>query len=243
MKKNMLITGSTSGIGLDVFKKNIEENFQFYLIGRNFSDVDKILKDKKYKLKTNKIKFDFKNKLNRSQINKLPKLDYIVLAAGIFKNNLVKNFNEKIFDQVININLLQTAKLLALLVKHDKINYGASIVIVSSISGHKMSFNYHYAYSISKAGITAIVKTLAIELSTKLIRINAVAPGMVSTSLAKTVSKDHYFTKIDKAKYLLGRRYAKVSEVSSVIKFLLSSESSFITGETIIVDGGFSSTR
>ena len=66
---------------------------------------------------------------------------------------------------------------------------------------------------------------------------------MVDTPLADRLSKDDYFTKIDKGKYLLGKRYAKSSEISSVISFLLSSNSSFITGETIVVDGGFTLTK
>jgi 3-oxoacyl-[acyl-carrier protein] reductase len=78
-------------------------------------------------------------------------------------------------------------------------------VVVSSISGYKMAFNFHYAYSISKAGLIAMTKSLANELSAKMIRVNAVAPGMVSTPLADKLNQDNYFTKIDKAKYLLGK--------------------------------------
>ena len=134
---------------------------------------------------------------------------------------MIKEFDEKIFDDVLNINLLQTAKFLGFLVKNKKINNNASVVVVSSISGYKMAFNFHYAYSISKAGLVAMTRSLANELSTKMIRVNAVAPGMVSTPLADKLNQDNYFTKIDKAKYLLGKRYAKSSEISDVINFLL----------------------
>ncbi len=243
MKKKILITGATSGIGLNFFKKNLFKNYEFLLIGRNFSNIDNFLFNKKLKSKVNKIRFDFKNNLRRFDFNKIPKLDYIVLAAGIAKHNLVRDFDEKVFDEVININLVQTAKFLSLLIKNNKINDNASIVVVSSISGYRMAFNFHYAYSISKAGLIAMTKSLANELSLKLIRVNAVAPGMVDTPLADRLSKDDYFTKIDKGKYLLGKRYAKSSEISNVISFLLSAKSSFITGETIVVDGGFTLTK
>ena len=66
---------------------------------------------------------------------------------------------------------------------------------------------------------------------------------MVSTPLVDKLKADDYFINIDKKKYLLGKRYAKSSEVSDVINFLLSSKSSFITGETIVVDGGFTLTK
>lgn len=143
----------------------------------------------------------------------------------------------------MNVNLLQTARFLGLLVKKGKINNNASIVIVSSLSGYKMAFNFHYAYSISKAGLIAMTKSLANELSTKLIRVNAVAPGMVNTPINKKLNNDDYFKQIDRKKYLLGKRYANPSEVSDAINFLLSSKSSFITGQTLVVDGGFTITK
>jgi NAD(P)-dependent dehydrogenase (short-subunit alcohol dehydrogenase family) len=242
--KKILITGATSGIGLNFFKKNILKNFEFYLLGRNFNKIDEILNNKKYRPKINKIKFDFKNNLKKLDFKKISKLDYVVIAAGIAKHNfLIKDFDEKAFDEVMNINLVQTAKFLGFLVKNNKINNNASIVVVSSISGYRMAFNFHYAYSISKAGLIAMTKSLAIELGSKLIRVNSVAPGMVNTPLTDKLNKDDYFVKTDKAKYLLGKRYAKISEVSYVIDFLLSSKSSFITGETIVVDGGFTLTK
>jgi len=242
MTKKILITGGTSGIGFSFFKNSFKKDFYFYLVGRNFSKVNKHLKKKKNS-KIKKIIFDFKDDLKKFDFEKIPKLDYLVIAAGIAKHNLIKDFNEKIFEEVVNINLVQTAKFLALLVKNNKINNKASIVVVSSISGYKMAFNFHYAYSISKAGLIAMTRSLANELSSKMIRVNAIAPAMVSTPLADKLKKDDYFTDIDREKYLLEKRYAKPSEISNTIDFLLSSKSSFITGQTIVVDGGFTLTK
>jgi 3-oxoacyl-[acyl-carrier protein] reductase len=185
------------------------------------------------------ISFDFNRSLKKFDFNKIRKLDYIVLSAGIHKPNLIKVFNEKIFDEVVAINLTQTAKFIALLTKKNKINNNASIVTVSSISGYKMAFNFSFAYSISKAGLIGMTKSLAVELSPKSIRVNAVAPGMVNTPMSDGVYVDDYFLKLDKEKYLLGKRYARTSEISDVINFLLFSKSSFITGQTIVIDGGF----
>jgi len=239
VKKKILITGATSGIGLSFVKKNIHKNYEFYFIGRNFLEINKFIKINKIKNKIKLINFDFKNNLKNFNFKEIPKLDYIVLAAGISKLNLIKDFNEKFFDEIIHINLIQTAKFIALLVKNNKINNKASIVTISSISGLSMAFNFHYAYSISKAGLIAMTKSLALELSAKLIRVNAVAPGMVSTPLITNLNEDDHFTNIDKAKYPLGKRYAHPNEIADLINFLLSSKSSFITGQTVVIDGGF----
>ena len=111
MKKRLLITGATSGIGLDFLKKNINKNYEFFLIGRNFSKIDSLIKNKKHKSKINIINFDLRNNLNKINFKKIPKFDYVVLSAGIFKQNLIRDFNEKLFDEIIQVNLVQTAKL------------------------------------------------------------------------------------------------------------------------------------
>jgi len=97
------------------------------------------------------------------------------------------------------------------------------------------------AYAGTKAALTAYAKVMALELAQKLIRINTVSPGMVKTALIQNQSQvSEEALQLDMQKYPLGKRYAEADEVASVIRFLLSNDSSFITGADIVVDGGFS---
>ena len=136
--------------------------------------------------------------------------------------------------------MLNTSKFFANLIKFKKIRKKGSVVIISSLAGTGgLIVPGQYSYSISKNGLLGMLKVSALELSRNLIRVNSVAPGMVETSLTKNYDAK-YFYETDKKNYILGQRYCKVNEVSNVINFLLSKKSSFITGQIIVVDGGYS---
>ena len=83
--KNVLVTGASSGIGFDFVKKNLNKDYNFFLIGRNFNNLKSYINNKKFKSKINIINFDFKKKISLFDFKKIPKLDYVVLSAGIAK--------------------------------------------------------------------------------------------------------------------------------------------------------------
>ena len=95
------------------------------------------------------------------------------------------------------------------LVKKDKLNDYAHSGHFRQLVDIKWHLIFNYAYSISKAGLKAMVETLACELGYKFIRVNSIAPGMVDTPLKKKLNNDDYFTKIDKSKYILGKKICK----------------------------------
>jgi NAD(P)-dependent dehydrogenase (short-subunit alcohol dehydrogenase family) len=124
------------------------------------------------------------------------------------------------------------------LIKSKKINKGASIVFISSISGVTCSSVGGSIYSASKGAINGLVKGMALDLAPKMIRVNTVNPGMISTSIydAGTISGEQL--KEDIKRYPL-KRYGKPEEVAYLVIYLLSDASSWVTGSSMIIDGGF----
>lgn len=237
MKKNFLIFGGTSGIGLEVLKKNIKKNINFYVVGRNFVNINKLKIEKK---KLTNIKFDLNNNTTKFPFAKLPKLDYLLLSSGINDLTMASSINDKLFDKILNVNLLKIAKLISHFIYLKKFNQKASIVIVSSIGGNNTVAQGQYAYSISKSGLTGMVKSLALELSNLQVRVNAVNPAMTKTNMIKNyLFGDNYIVNKDKKKYPLYKDYLNAKDVANLIDFLLSSKSKSITGQSIVIDNGY----
>jgi NAD(P)-dependent dehydrogenase (short-subunit alcohol dehydrogenase family) len=123
------------------------------------------------------------------------------------------------------------------LLKSRKINKGASIIFISSIAG-ELGMKGNSIYSSTKAALNSTTKVLAAELSSQLIRVNAIAPGQVQTNLTETISSTVSSESIDldKKKYPLG--YGTPSDIAYLAIFLLSIKSRWITGATLNIDGG-----
>jgi NAD(P)-dependent dehydrogenase (short-subunit alcohol dehydrogenase family) len=131
--------------------------------------------------------------------------------------------------------------MIAELAKQGIFNPSSSIILLASILGPRIGMKGTAAYASTKAALTAYAKVMALELSNKLIRVNCVSPGMVNTELIRNQTQvSDEALKLDMQRYPLGKRFAEPKEIASVIQFLLSDESSFITGADIVVDGGYS---
>ncbi len=154
--------------------------------------------------------------------------------AGIVKDNLFATMDANDFSEIISTNLIGmfniTNKMLTLLRSAEK----STIINVSSIAGIIPSVG-QINYSSSKAGIIGFTRTLAAELASKGVRVNAVAPGMIESAMVKKVSRQVVRQVISTIPL---QRLGLASEVADVIVFLSSDASSYMVGQTLVVDGG-----
>ncbi len=176
---------------------------------------------------------DAKNMVERI-IEKFGRIDVLVNNAGITKDMLIMRMKKEDFEDVININLIGTFNVTKNVIPYMMKQRRGKIINLSSvvgISGNAGQTNY----SASKAGIIGFTKSLAKELGSRNILVNAVAPGFIETDMTN-ILKDEVKEEISKNIPL--KRTGTVNDVANVIKFLASDDSSYITGQVINIDGG-----
>ena len=170
-------------------------------------------------------------------VDKLPHLDGVSLNAGIVKTLPVKFINKDDLTEVLNVNMMGPILLAQRLLKKKKITRGSSVVFTSSIGGVMISTVGNTMYGISKGGLNAFMKGMALEMAAQGIRSNSVNPGFVATSIlsAGTISEEQLKKNVEA--YPLGR-FGQPEDIAHAIIYLLSDASSWVTGHTLVVDGG-----
>jgi len=163
----------------------------------------------------------------------------LVANAGIAPRAGYQILTDAKWDQVLDVNLKGQLRLIRAAAPAMSARRQGAIVCVSSIAGTVAGWDDHWHYSAAKAGITGLVKAAACELAKHNVRVNAVAPGFVRT--AQILSEENSLGPVGLAaaeKTVPMGRAAEASELGEVIAFLLSDKASYMTGQTIIVDGG-----
>ena len=161
-------------------------------------------------------------------------IDLLVCNAGICRDNLSIRMKEEEWDEVLHLNLTATFKLnVSAIKKMMKRRYGR-IVNISSIIGFTGNMG-QANYAATKAGVVGMSKSLALESATRGITVNCIAPGFIDTPMTQSL-KDEY-REVLKTKIPMNR-VGEPKEIASAVLFLLSEESSYITGQTIHVNGG-----
>lgn len=166
-------------------------------------------------------------------------LDGFVYAAGTARIAPIKFLKRSVLDESLQLNMIAPLLLTQQLLKRKKLNPGASVTWISSVSASKGVAGYA-SYAASKAALDASMRCLAVELAPKRIRVNCLAPGMIAGRMAEDAVDQMSAEAVDDhmADYPLGPGHAE--DVARAVRFLLSDASRWVTGALLPVDGGFS---
>ena len=236
--KVAVVTGGSGGIGLDVSKKLAKLKIKVLIL-----DI------KKPKFNANKFiyfeKVDLSNKTVINQvldkfIKKHKRIDYLINAAGVlwFDKDLgLEKIETSIWDKVFDINLKSMFLVLKKILPSMKKNKFGSIVNISSIDALSGDDKPQEAYGASKAAMIRLSKSIAIQYANKNIRSNSILPGPIETPMQERWNNNPAAKK-NLTRLIPLQRVGKPENISDTVLFLLSEQSSFITGTEIIVDGG-----
>ena len=241
MDKCALITGATRGIGKQIA---ITLAKQGYNIALNYRKENEELENTKKEIeeigvqviavKGDVANFEDCENFVKQVIERFGQIDVLVNNAGITKDMLLMRMKKEDFEQVIDTNLVGTFNVTKNVVPYMMKARSGRIINISSvvgISGNAGQTNY----SASKAGIIGFTKSLAKEIASRNIIVNAVAPGFIETNMTDVLKDD---VKQEIAKNIPLKRMGTTQDVANVVKFLASDDSSYITGQVINVDGG-----
>lgn len=238
--KITLITGASQGIGEAIAWELARVGAEVVLIDIQKDKVEEVaVKIKKGGGKATAYVADV-SKLDQVQqvvteiLTQHNKIDHVVNNAGITRDNLLMRMHEEEWDAVLSVNLKSVFNLSKAVIRHMIGQRYGRIVNISSVVG-LMGNAGQTNYSASKAGVVGFTKSLAREVAARGITVNAVAPGYIATAMTDSLSeavKESFINFIPK------RRFGTPNDVAYAVKFLLSDEAEYITGQVINVNGG-----
>ena len=232
--KSILVTGATSGIGKDIGQFLRKSNANLFLTGRSKNKISQLKEDFGNHAKI--FQADLVNDIDYL-VDKLEVLDGLVLCAGTIQYDSAKSLRSQRIKELFEVNFFANIDLISSLIRSRKLNRNASVVIISSVSS-KMGVPGTLAYAASKAALEAAARVYAGELARRGIRFNTISPGLIKTPLLENDTLDSELLKREELKYPLG--IGTPGSISSLVRYLLSDESTWLTGENIVLDGGLS---
>ena len=226
--KKVIVTGGNRGIGKGIVLSLLEHGYHVLATSRD---------TKKFDISHPNLKFADLDVCDDESVSKFQEIvnkydpDILINNAGVTKDNLFLRMTEDDWNEVIDTNLNSVFRITKLVVKGMLKKKWGRIINISSISG-SMGNPGQTNYSASKAGVDAFTRSLAKELGSRNITVNSIAPGFIQTDMTESLINEDLVMKIPL------KRVGNVDDVASMVNFLASEESNYITGQTLVVDGG-----
>lgn len=235
--KTILVTGASSGIGQATAIECSKLGAKVVVTGRNAERLQETMG-----LLEGEGHVQILAELaSQEEVEKLvaesPEINGVVLCAGKGILLPLQFCDGDKFRDVFNVNFFAPVELLRLLTKKKKVQKGGAVVFVSSIGGNDVFATGNAVYGTSKAAVNSVVRFYANELAPKKIRVNSVNPGRVNTKLIKSGKMTEEQSQADIAKYPL-KRYGEPIEIAHGIIYLLSDAAAWVTGHSLVIDGG-----
>jgi NAD(P)-dependent dehydrogenase (short-subunit alcohol dehydrogenase family) len=239
--KVAIVTGGNSGMGYGTAKVLKELGATVIITGRRKEAIEKAAQELGVTaILSDQAKLEDIDNLVSEVTEKFGKVDILYINAGISGTSSIELETPENFDQINNVNYKGVFFTLSKFIPH--LNDGASVVVLSSVLASTVSPGLS-VYSASKAAVNSIVKTAALELASRKIRVNSISPGAIDTELFSKMGMDDEALN-GMTDYLISLtpigRIGKPEEIGQLVAFLSSNEASFITGSDHIIDGGSS---
>lgn len=239
--KVALVTGASRGIGREIALTLAKEGADVII---NYNGSKERAEEVKNTIESaggsasvyqcNVSDFEACEAMMKDLVKEFGHIDILVNNAGITKDNLIMKMKEEDFDAVLNINLKGTFNTIRHLSRQMLKQRSGKIINISSVSG--ILGNAGQAnYAASKAGVIGLTKTMARELASRGITVNAVAPGFVDTEMTEVLSEE---VKEAACRQIPLGRFGKPSDIANMVAFLASEKADYITGQVFSVDGG-----
>lgn len=237
--KKILVTGASSGIGKQTAIAIALQGGEVIITGRNqlkLSATFDLLEGSGHQV----INADLNHAAEvENLVSLLPALDGVVLNSGIMETLPFKFITEEKLSHLVKTNFTSPVMLLNAIIRKKLLKKQSAVVFISSIGGNVIGTIGNGMYSASKGAINGIQKVLALELAGQKIRVNSICPGMVKTEMwmdDATITAEQLAA--DEKKYPLG--YGEPADVANAAVYLLSDAAKWVTGTSLILDGGFS---
>jgi len=239
--KTAIITGATRGIGKGIAEVFAQQGANIAFTYSSSVDAAKALEKKLQAFgvkakgyQSNAANFDAAQELAKQVLEEFETIDVLINNAGITKDNLLMRISEEDFDKVIEINLKSVFNLTKAVIKPMMKQRKGSIINMSSVVGVKGNAG-QTNYAASKAGILGFTKSVALELGSRNIRCNAIAPGFIETEMTGKLPEETVKSWRDAIPL---KRGGTPEDIANACVFLASDMSAYITGQTLNVDGG-----